>query len=54
MKATIFLERHNVDQLLFVDGNHDWHPWLRVRKRKHEALIANARTVPLKSSGRVR
>ena len=54
------LERHGVDRLLFVDGNHDWHPWLRARRRKHEASLADIggplveRTVPVEDTGRVR
>ena len=59
------LERHGVDQLVFVDGNHDWHPWLRFQQRKHAARLAEGRaadaggqlverTVPIEESGRVR
>ena len=54
------LERHGVERLLFVDGNHDWHPWLRARRRKHEASLADIggplveRTVPVEDTGRVR
>ena len=59
------LERHGVERLLFVDGNHDWHPWLRARRRKHEGLFAEngpadagstltQRTVPVEDTGRVR
>ena len=54
------LERHGVESLCFVDGNHDWHPWLRALGRKHDASPAGAdeplaaRTVPVESTGRVR
>ena len=59
------LERHGVERLLFVDGNHDWHPWLAAQRRKHEAQLAGAkptqageqllaRTVPVEATGRVR
>jgi predicted phosphodiesterase len=59
------LERYGVNLLLFIDGNHDWHPWLRARRRKHEALFAEngpadagstliQRTVLVEETGRVR
>ena len=65
VEVAAMLERHGVDLLLFVDGNHDWHPWLRARRRKHEALRAEnepadagstltQRTVPVEETGRVR
>ena len=65
VEVAAMLERHGVDLLLFVDGNHDWHPWLRACRRKHEALLAEngpadadstltQRTVPVEDTGRVR
>ena len=58
------LRRHGVELLVFVDGNHDWHPWLEKCRRKYEDSGVPARTrlgpslaratVPVEESGSVR
>lgn len=44
------LERHGVGLLLFVDGNHEWHPWLASLRTKRGRQSA---TVPVENTERV-
>jgi hypothetical protein len=54
VEVAAMCERSGVDLLVFVDGNHDWHPWLAAQRRKYEVLVKDPSTVPVEETGRVR
>ena len=56
VEVAAMCERAGVDLLLFVDGNHDWHPWLAVQLPKYEARTQtkDPASVPVEETGRVR
>ena len=56
VEVAAMCERSGVDLLLFVDGNHDWHPWLAVQRRKYaeRTQTKDPASVPVEETGRVR